>query len=147
MNRVCINEQCGWEGNESLCLTYKNSDWARLCPQCHENTEIVFTIPEAAIPHLLEMLDPKDVFEEFLYTRRMETIRLKTYGMVITPIVRTETIVVGHVIYWGEHRVTVSKVDGDMSEFLELVIFPLDGCPNTDECLQMWLSVKGDDNG
>ncbi len=39
MKRQCINEDCNWIGDESECMTYKNSDWARLCPECHENTE------------------------------------------------------------------------------------------------------------
>ncbi len=152
MNRECINEQCGWEGDESLCLTFKNSDWARLCPLCHEVTEesepvssIVLTIPKAAVPHLLEMASPTAVCETFLVERRMPTIRLRTYGMWWTRIFDADTgDDVGHVVYWTNGRITISRVAGDVDELIYDYQSPSTYPPDSAECLAIWRMATGE---
>lgn len=37
VGHICI--KCGWTGTENECLDYKHPVGARLCPECHENTE------------------------------------------------------------------------------------------------------------
>jgi hypothetical protein len=37
--RICINADCGWIGFEDDCLDWKHPTGARMCPECHDNTE------------------------------------------------------------------------------------------------------------
>jgi hypothetical protein len=49
--RICINPDCGWTGTENECLDYKHPIGARLCPECHENTERLTPLAlDAALP-------------------------------------------------------------------------------------------------
>ena len=39
--RACVNASCGWVGKESACLTWKHAGDERMCPHCHDNTELI----------------------------------------------------------------------------------------------------------
>lgn len=108
---------------------------------------IRITIPDAAVPHLLERANPDAVCETFLQDRRIPTVRLHTYGMWITRIFDGETgETVGHVVYWGNRRITVSRVEGEMDELIQALDHPTTP-PDSDECLAIWMKVTGEANG
>lgn len=39
--RACVSAHCGWVGKESACLTWKHAGDERMCPHCHDNTELI----------------------------------------------------------------------------------------------------------
>lgn len=92
---------------------------------------------DAALPHLLEFQRPLTVLGNYLETKTMPAARLKTYGMLITPITLTDTgQVVGYVTYWENRHVTISKVDGNNVLLIDDFWRPTS--PNPDECLSLW---------
>lgn len=39
----CCNADCGWKGPLSKCLMWKHDTGARICPECHEVVEPLYS--------------------------------------------------------------------------------------------------------
>jgi hypothetical protein len=114
--------------------------------------EIRLKIPDRAAELICALWGTRntiDPYREFVKTSVIETMALRTFGMLITPIDRTyvdDTVErVGHVTYWENGMVTVSRVSGKNSALLNVVDWK-DVCrsPTQDECLELWLKETGD---
>lgn len=46
MQRICINLECGWIGDESECVHPYHWPENRYCPECHDNTEELYKEPD-----------------------------------------------------------------------------------------------------
>lgn len=79
MERICINPKCGWIGNESECLDWKHPTGARLCPQCHDVTEEMCTVPTPNDePDIQELID--DQIYDYLHDGNEPTAAGHGYG-------------------------------------------------------------------
>jgi len=77
-------------------------------------------------------------YKEFVESSRLPLTKLRTFAMLITPIVENETkTIVGHVSYWSNGVVTVSQVKGD-NAILDVALDWGDSAPNLQECVEIW---------
>lgn len=115
--------------------------------------EIRLKIPYRAVELICELWGTRntiDPYHKFVQKKEIETMELRTFGMLITPIDRTHengTVErVGYVTYWENGMLTVSKTENANSILLNVIDWSDQRrCPTQDECLTAWLETISKD--